>query len=61
MVNSVAWISGIYHRTYNGYLWNKKPEKGIGIAGLVLSIIGLVICIINSVMGAYMGATGQLF
>ncbi len=44
-----------------GFFGAKSEKKTIGIVGLVLSIIGLIICIVNAVMGAYMGATGQLF
>ena len=39
----------------------QSEKRGMGIAGLVLSIIGFVICLINSAIGAYLGATGQLF
>jgi hypothetical protein len=39
----------------------KSTKKGMAIAGLVLSMIGLAVTIINSVIGSYMGATGQLF
>jgi uncharacterized membrane protein len=35
-------------------------NKGMAIAGLTLSIIGVVLSIINASIGAYMGATGQL-
>lgn len=31
------------------------------IAAIVLCIIGLVVALINSAIGAYLGATGQLF
>ena len=31
----------------------KSKEKTFGIAGLILSIIGLVFCIANSAIGAY--------
>ena len=39
----------------------KKGGKGMAIAGIVLCIISLVATIVNSAIGAYMGATGQLF
>ena len=35
--------------------------KGLAVAGIVLSIIGLVLSIVNASIGAYMGASGQLF
>lgn len=35
-------------------------KKGMAIAGLTLSIIGIVLSIINASIGAFMGATGQL-
>jgi len=34
-------------------------QRGLAIAGIILSSIGLVAAAINSVIGAYMGATGQ--
>jgi hypothetical protein len=40
---------------------SKEPEKkGLAPAGLVLNIIFLVATIINSAIGAYIGATGGL-
>lgn len=36
-----------------------STKKNIAIAGITLCIIGLVLTIINSSIGAYMGATGQ--
>lgn len=39
----------------------KSEKDSFGTAGLILSIIGLVCCVANSAIGAYMGATGQLF
>jgi hypothetical protein len=36
------------------------PRKGMATAGIVLSIIGLVLSTGNAALGAYMGATGQL-
>ena len=44
-----------------GCIGIKSENKSIGTAGMVLSIIGLVACIANSAIGAYMGATGQIF
>lgn len=42
IVGLVMGISGI-----------KSEEKPSGVAGLILSIIGLVFCIANSAIGAY--------
>ena len=39
----------------------KSANRGMAIGGLVLNIIFLVATIINSAIGAYAGATGQLF
>lgn len=36
-----------------------SSKRGWAIAGLVLSIIGLVFTAANSLYGAYLGATGQ--
>ena len=44
-----------------GFYGIKSEKKSLGTAGLILSIIGLVLCVANSAIGAYMGATGQLF
>ena len=38
-----------------------RKGHGTALAGVVLNSIGLVISIINSAIGAYLGATGQLF
>jgi hypothetical protein len=38
----------------------KSNNSGIATAGVVTSIIGLVLTIINACIGAYLGATGQL-
>lgn len=44
-----------------GILGLKSQKKGIAIAGIILCSIGLLATIVNSILGAYMGATGQLF
>ena len=44
-----------------GIVGQKSSMKKLAIAGLILSIVGLVATIINSAIGAYLGATGQLF
>lgn len=50
-------IVGLVMGVYGVQSW----KKNIGMAGLILSIIGLVLCIANSAIGAYLGATGQMF
>jgi|SRR5579871_1138435 len=37
----------------------KRVQKGMAIAGVVLSIIGLALSGLNAAWGAYLGATGQ--
>ena len=39
----------------------KSTNRGIAIAGVVLNSVGLVFTLINAAIGAYMGATGQLW
>jgi len=39
----------------------RRSRPGMAGAGIVLSIIGLVLSLINAAYGAYLGATGQLF
>jgi hypothetical protein len=43
-----------------GFQGRHSSRKGIATAGIVLTIIGLVLTVINSAVGAYLGATGQL-
>lgn len=47
-----GWILGIIGIVIN----TKNKEDHSTTAGLVLSIIGLVLSIINSILGAYLGA-----
>ncbi|MDF2540675.1 MAG: hypothetical protein K0S47_393 [Herbinix sp.] len=44
-----------------GILGLKSIYKGMAIAGIVLSSLGLLFSLVNSAIGAYLGATGQLF
>jgi uncharacterized membrane protein len=37
----------------------RGPRGGFAIAGLVTSIVGLVLTLINGLLGGYMAATGQ--
>lgn len=39
----------------------RSDRKAMAIVGFVLGIIFLVVTCINSALGAYLGATGQLF
>lgn len=43
-----------------GILGLKSPRRGIAIAGIVLCSVFLIATTVNSVIGVYMGATGQL-
>lgn len=43
-----------------GILGVGKGSKGMAIAGIIMCSITLILTIINSAIGAYMGATGQL-
>jgi hypothetical protein len=38
-----------------------SSRRGLAIAGLVLNIVGLAFTLINAAVGAYLGATGQLW
>ncbi len=67
IIGLVAWIFPLigFPVTIVGLIMGvngrKSEKKGIATAGLVLSIITLVACAINSFLGAYLGVTGQLF
>lgn len=39
----------------------KRGGKGMAIAGIICCSITLVLTLINSLLGAYMGFTGQLY
>lgn len=39
---------------------NRACRRGTATAGIVLSIVGLVLSAVNGILGAYLGATGQL-
>ncbi len=39
----------------------KKGGRTMAIIGIILCIITLILTIVNSALGAYMGATGQLY
>ncbi len=44
-----------------GILSMGSSKRNLAITGIVLSTIGLVLTIINGVLGAYFAVTGQLF
>lgn len=44
-----------------GIVGKNSSRSGMATAGIVMNIIGLVLGIGNSVIGMYLGATGQLF
>ena len=60
IIGVVAWLIPIFGfpTTITGLVFGVKTEN---TSGIVLNIIGLVLTIINASIGAYMGATGQLF
>lgn len=44
-----------------GIVGIKKGGKGMAIAGIILSAITLLLTLGNSALGAYLGATGQMY
>ncbi len=44
-----------------GIVGMKKGGRGMAIAGIITSAITLVLTLANSLLGAYLGATGQLY
>lgn len=42
-----------------GIIALKSSNRGMAIAGIIMSTLGLVLTIINGSIGAYLGATGQ--
>jgi len=65
IVGLVAWFIPLFGLPVTivglilGVIGQKKKKKRIALAGMILSIIGLVATIINASIGAYLGATGQ--
>ena len=43
-----------------GILGLGGSRRGLAIAGVILSAIGVALALVNAVIGAYLGATGQL-
>lgn len=66
LVGLLAWILPLvgFPVTIVGLVMGVKglrsPAKGMATAGVILCIVGLVATVINSAIGAYLGATGQL-
>lgn len=66
IIGLIAWLIPLFGLpiTVIGLILGVKSLKsnnsGIATAGVVTSIIGLVLTIINASIGAYLGATGQL-
>lgn len=66
IISVIAWIIPLfgYPVTICGIVFsakglNIKTNKGLAIAGLVLSIIFLIFTIINSIVGAIIGVTNN--
>ncbi len=66
IISMIAWIIPLIGYPVSivglimGFIGLKSEKRGFGTAGLILSIIGLAICVANSAIGAYMGASGIL-
>ncbi len=43
-----------------GFKGRKSSNEGLALAGIIICIITLIFTTINSAIGAYLGATGQL-
>ena len=43
-----------------GVKGRRSPGRGMATAGIVMCILGLIASVINSAIGAYLGATGRL-
>ena len=68
LIGIVAWLLPLagYPVTIVAIVLGAKGMKqqsgrGMAIAGLVLGIVFLVLTLINSVLGAYLGAMGKLY
>jgi len=67
ILGAVAWLLPLFGYPINivglilGILAKKKRMSGMATAGIILTIIGLVLTIINSVAGAIMYVTRLLF
>lgn len=67
LIGIIAWIIPLFGFPINilacvfGIISIKSKKKRIAIAGLIISILFLIATIINSSIGAYKGAKGELF
>lgn len=65
IIGLLAWIIPLfgYPVTIVGLVLSirglKSSKRGMAIAGIILNGIGLVATVVNSAIGAYLGATGQ--
>ena len=66
-IGLIAWILPIvgFPIAISGFICGcvgvSGSNRGTAISGIILNVIGLVLATINSAIGAYQGATGQLF
>jgi hypothetical protein len=66
-IGLVCWIIPLIGLplTITGLVFGIKSKKlgggGSATAGIVLCSIGLALSVINAAIGAYLGATGQLY
>ena len=44
-----------------GIVGIKRGGKGMAIGGIIMSVLTLILTIVNSALGAYLAATGQMF
>ncbi len=51
----IAWFLPLFGYPDNGFFGVKSEKKPFGMAGLIMSVIGLVLTLANSAIGAYMG------
>ena len=67
IIGMLAWCIPLFGFPINliGIIMGAKglnsEKQGTGMAGLILSIIGMIFTVINAIYGAYLGATGQMF
>ena len=67
IIGMFAWLLPIVGLpvTITGLVLGVKSKysenRGMAIAGIILTIIGLTLTVVNAAVGAYLGATGQLF
>jgi len=65
LIGLVAWCCPLVGLPINitglvlGIKSKNSPNRGMAIAGIILCIIGLVLTLINAVVGVYLNVTGQ--